>query len=84
MPRYFFDLYNDMVVQDDEGVELTDLEAAKKHAFKEARQMIAASVTEQGKIDLRHYVKIRDGLGDEVHCIDFEDAVSVERGGEPV
>jgi hypothetical protein len=70
VPRYFFDLYNDMVVQDDEGVELTDLEAAKKHA--------------QGKIDLRHYVKIRDGLGDEVHCIDFEDAVSVERGGEPV
>lgn len=82
--RYFFDLYNDMVVQDDEGRELADLQAAIKHALKEARQMIAASATEQGKIDLRHYIKVRDRSGAEVHCIEFEDAVSVQRGGRPV
>lgn len=84
MARYFFDLYNDIVVQDDEGVELSDLEAAKHRALKEARQMIAASVTEQGKIDLRHYIKVRDERGGEVHCIDFEEAVSVHRGGDPI
>jgi hypothetical protein len=82
--RYFFDLYNDIVVQDGEGVELADLEAAKHRALKEARQMSAASVTEQAKIDLRHYIKVRDEHGDEVHCIDFEEAVSVQRGGEPI
>ena len=84
MPRYFFDLYNDMIVRDDEGRELPDLEAAKERALKEAPQMLAASVTEQGKIDLRHYIKVRDESGAEVHCIDFEDAVSVQRGGEPI
>lgn len=84
MPRYFFDLYNDMIVRDDEGRELPDLEAAKERALKEAPQMLAASATEQGKIDLRHYIKVRDESGAEVHCIDFEDAVSVQRGGEPI
>ena len=84
MPRYFFDLYNDMVVPDEEGRELPDLDATIKHALKEARQMIAASATEQGKIDLRHYIKVRDEAGSEVHCIEFEDAVSVQRGGRPI
>jgi hypothetical protein len=45
--------------------------------------MIAASVTEQGKIDLGHYLKVRDEPGHEVHCIDFEDAVSDQRAGKP-
>mgnify|MGYP003292640468 CR=1 FL=1 len=84
MPRYFFDLYNDMVVPDEEGRELRDLEAAIKHALRETRQMIAASATEQGKLDLRHYIKVRDETGAEVHCIEFEDAVSVQRGGRPI
>jgi hypothetical protein len=84
MPLYFFDLYNDMTVCDPSGHELPDLEAAKKRCLKETREMIAASVTEQGKIDLRHCIKVRDEDGADVHCIDFEDAVSVQRGGKPV
>ena len=84
MPRYFFDLYDDLVASDDDGRELPDLDAAKRHAIKEARQMIAASTTEQGKIDLLHYIKVRDELGAEVCCIEFEDAVKVQRGGRPV
>lgn len=79
MPRYFFDLYDDMISLDPEGTELSGLEAAKRHATKEARQIIGASVTEQGKIDLRHKIKVRDETGAVVHTIKFEDAVSVQR-----
>jgi hypothetical protein len=84
MPLYFFDLHNDMDASDSEGQELSDLPAAKRLALKEARQMIAASVTEQGRIDLRHNIQVRDESGAIVHCIEFEDAVSVQRGGKPV
>jgi hypothetical protein len=84
MPLYFFDLYNDMTVRDDLGQDLPDFEAIRKCALKEAREMFAASATEQGKIDLRHHIKVRDEDGAEVYRIDFEDAVTVQRGGKPV
>lgn len=84
MPQYYFDLHNDMDVADNEGKKLPDIEAARTHALEEARHMIAASTTEQGKIDLRHYITVRDEGGAEVHCIDFGDAVSVQRGGKPI
>ena len=49
MPLYFFNLHNDMDATDSEGQELSGLPAAQRQALKEARHMIAASVTEQGK-----------------------------------
>jgi len=80
MPRYFFDLHNDIDALDPEGKELPDLEAAKREAFADARAMIQASVAEQGKIDLRHSIDVRDGSGNIVHTVRFEDAVTVSRG----
>jgi hypothetical protein len=47
MPRYFFDLHNDMDVRDDEGVELPNLNAALLHALHEARTMIQASIADR-------------------------------------
>ena len=80
MPRYFFDLHNDMDAIDDEGVELPDLTAAKAHALGEARTMIQASVAETGRIDLCHQIDIRDETGAVVHLMRFEDAVTIQRG----
>lgn len=36
MPRYFFNLYNDLTAIDEEGVELPDLAAAEVHGIGEA------------------------------------------------
>jgi hypothetical protein len=80
MPRYFFDLHDDMDVIDNEGVELPDLMAAKAHALGEARTMIQASVAETGRIDLRHRIDIRNENRAVVHVIRFEDAVKIQRG----
>ena len=79
MPRYFFDLYNELTVQDDEGQEFADLESAKANALKQVRRLIGGLVVENGRIDLRHHLKVRDRRGAIVHCVEFEDAVSVAR-----
>jgi len=82
MPRYFFDLHNDVDVLDPEGKELPDLSAAVAHALLEARTMIQASVADTGRIDLRHHIDVRDESGSIVHVMHFEDAVAVQRGTE--
>ena len=82
MPRFYFDLHNDIDALDPEGTELADFDAALRHALKEARVMIQASVVETGRIDLRHHIDIRDDSGRVVHVLRFEDAVTVQRGAE--
>jgi hypothetical protein len=82
MPRYFFDLHNDMDALDQEGVELPDLNAALAHGLCEARTMIQASIADTGHIDLRHHIDVRDESGAVVYVLHYEDAVTVQRGPE--
>jgi hypothetical protein len=82
VPRFFFDLHNDMEAPDEEGVELPGLEAAKAHALCEARTMIRASVAESAKINLCHHIDVRDETGTVVYVVHFEDAVTVKRGAD--
>jgi hypothetical protein len=84
MARYFFDLHNDIDAPDEEGRELPSLDAAKAHALLEARVMIQVSVEETGRIDLRHHIDVRDPSGAIVYVLHFEDAVTVQRGNEPI
>ena len=82
MPRYFFDLHNDIDAQDDEGRELPDVDTVVAEALKEARQLIKASIDDTGRIDLRHHIHVRDDRGETVFVIHFEDAVTVQRGDD--
>jgi len=82
MPRYFFDLHNDLDALDPEGKELPDLDAAKAHALCEARVMLKASIDDRGHIDLRHYINVRDESGQLVYVMQFENAVTVRRGDQ--
>lgn len=82
MPRYFFDLFDDVEARDDYGVELSDVNGAIAHALLEARTMIQASVVDTGRIDLRHHIDVRDEAGAILHVMHFEDAVTVQRGPE--
>ena len=40
MPRFFFHFYNDILTEDEEGVELPDVEAARERAIEEARAIV--------------------------------------------
>lgn len=80
VPRYFFDLHNDFDAIDPEGKEIADLAAAKAAALVEAREMIQASISENGKVNLRHHIDVRDESGAILFVMHFEDAVTIKRG----
>jgi hypothetical protein len=77
MPRYFFHLYNDQTVMDEEGVELPDIEAALANGIKEAREIMLDTVL-QGRINFSHWIDIADESGAVVRTVSFGEAVAVE------
>ena len=64
MPRFFFNLRNDIDADDPEGTELPDLAAAKRKAEAYAIDMAAASITEHHKLNLDHRIEIADAAAD--------------------
>ena len=78
MPRYFFHLRNDMSVDDEEGQELPNLEAARQRACKYALDMSAASVLEHQKISLDHSIEVADEGGQRLLTVRFGYVVTVE------
>ena len=77
MPRFFFHLYNDILSEDQEGVELPDIEAARERAIEEARAMVCESV-KKGHLNLDHRIGVTDETGADVLSITFREAFEVE------
>jgi len=78
VPRFFFNLYDDMVVMDEEGSELPDLAAARVRATASAREMACAEVL-KGHLTLNHRIEVVDEAGERVCTVHFSDVVAVER-----
>lgn len=78
MPRFYFHLYNDMDVADDEGQDLPDLAAAQAFALEQARALVAAMATDEGRIVLHHRIDIEDGQRAVLATVMFRDAVKIE------
>lgn len=76
--RYFFHLYNDIDTQDEEGIELADETAARKHAEGEARTMAAESVR-KGHLDLSHFIEVATDSGPPLFKVTFGEVVTVIR-----
>jgi hypothetical protein len=83
MPRFYFNLADDVFVADEEGRELPHLEAARKEAAKYARDMSAATILEQGKINLHHRIDVVDEAGETVLKVEFADVVKIETSRLP-
>lgn len=77
MPRYYFHLCNDVIAEDEEGVELPGLEAAREHAIEEARVMVCESI-KKGHLNLEHRIAVTDEAGADVLSVSFRDAFTVE------
>jgi hypothetical protein len=77
MPRFYFHLYNDVVVMDEEGTELADAAAAREHAIEEARVMVCESVKE-GHLNLDHRIEVTEDGGGPVATVTFRDAFTIE------
>jgi hypothetical protein len=78
VPLFFFDLYDDMTVVDDEGIELPGREEARKHAIHNAAEMACTEVLD-GHLRLKHRIEVRDESGTTVATVRFADVVKVEQ-----
>lgn len=76
MPRFYFHLYNDVAVRDEEGKELSSSAAAHDQALAYARDMAAVTVRE-GYLDLTHRIEVTDHRGNLVLDLLFENAVQI-------
>ena len=77
MPHYFFHLYDDLIVLDQEGKELPSLQAARENALDNAREMACAEVLD-GHLNLKHRIEIADESGKVLATVPFRDVVVVE------
>jgi hypothetical protein len=84
MPRYYFDLRDDIDVDDPEGRVLPDVDSALVHAKKEAQEMVVACVAEGRQVDLQHSIRVRDEDGDVKVVVHFSEAARIVRAGKPV
>ena len=77
MRRYFFHLFNDETVLDDEGQEFTNDAAALQAGIKSARIMAADSVS-KGHLVPKHRIEGWNDRRETVGIIHFRDVVAVD------
>jgi hypothetical protein len=82
VPRYYFHLYNDVEILDQEGLELPNEAIALKNAADAAREMAAESVR-QGRLVLDHRIVVCDENGTGVGTVYFRDVVQVHKSEAP-
>jgi hypothetical protein len=58
MSKFYLHLRNDLDVPDEEGVDLPDLEAARRNATESARFTLAQTAMDEGKINFTHRIDI--------------------------
>ena len=76
MPRYYFDIYNDVVTKDEEGLDLPDDEAAMARAVFEVRELAAESVR-RGHLVGSHRVEVLDRDRNCMGVVRFDEAVRI-------
>jgi hypothetical protein len=77
MTRYFFNVFNDADVIDDEGLELPSLASAKHEAIRGARGMMADHLLAGKPITLRHRIEIADASGKVLAIIPFGELITI-------
>ena len=78
MARYFFNLVDGVRIDDEEGQELPDLDAARAEAVKSARSMMADAIW-TGRLPLDEEIEIVDRHGHVLAIVAFTEAVHVPR-----
>jgi hypothetical protein len=77
VPRYYFNVYDDVIANDIEGVELPNEAAARLQALLGARDLIAEQVR-HGYFIRSHWIDVVDDQGAVLFAITFGDAVDVK------
>jgi hypothetical protein len=76
VPRFFFNLFDDMTSMDEEGKELPSVHHAHAEAVSSAREMACAEVM-HGHLHLSHRIEVAEADGSIVDTVWFRDVVDV-------
>jgi hypothetical protein len=77
MRRYYFHLYNDETILDEEGTELPNEAVALQRAATDARTMAAQSVMD-GHLVLHHRIEVVDDRGERIGVVHFGNVVEIQ------
>ncbi len=77
MPRYFFRLIEcGDVLDDPDGTDLPDLDAARHQATLEARSIMKAEIDE-GQLCLACHIEVDDEAGQLIATVPFKEAIQL-------
>ena len=76
MPRFYFDLHDDLDAIE-EGVVLRDEAAARSLALNSARE-IACEHVRHGRLNLKHFISVRGEDREPLFIVAFGEALEVE------
>jgi hypothetical protein len=80
MPRYYFHIFNSTsTVEDEEGLELPDLQAARAQAITGIRSVLSTEIL-TGVFDLRGRIDIADAEGKVVETVRYKEALEMSLG----
>jgi hypothetical protein len=75
MPWYFLHIRcNGELIEDDEGAEFRDIDAARMEAVRSVRSLVCGDVRD-GILHLDLSIEIRDEGGAELQTVSFDDAI---------
>lgn len=80
MARFHLNLFNDLDVMDEEGIELPDLAAARDHSIAAARALMAEHVVMGRPIKLDHRIEVADHAGRVLATIPFREVITIVPG----
>ncbi|HWT12628.1 MAG TPA: hypothetical protein VN231_07735 [Allosphingosinicella sp.] len=75
--RYYFNIFDDVSVVDEEGQELPDEAAARREAVRGGRELMCDQVR-QGRLNLSHRIEVADEQGRVVLTLPFGALVKIE------
>lgn len=83
MARYYFHICNgNGFTEDQEGMDLPDVDAARLAALRGARDVMAADV-QSGELDLSSYLQVADERNDFLFTLLFQDALDLSKRHAP-
>ena len=77
MPRFFFNLRDDMSLEDHEGKDLADAGTAREVAVAYARGIMSEDVKE-GRLALRDEIQVVDDKGEQILRLPFREAIDIQ------
>ena len=77
MSRFHFNIYDEIVVLDEDGTEFSNLAAAREAAVCGAREMMAAQLLAGEPITRHHRIDIADESGTVVASLPFGEVMTI-------